>query len=114
MKHKITVTIFLVSRFNYEPEGNNPKYFNCRKRRAINPEAFTSKDKIETFSNEGKLRKWSPRRPILIMSKGSSINRIKIIKEGVLKQQEGIKNTISKNTDKYKTSIIFGENIYVI
>ena len=101
MKHKITVTIFLVSRFNYEPEGNNPKYFNCRKRRAINPEAFTSKDKIETFSNEGKLRKWSPRRPILIMSKGSSINRIKIIKEGVLKQQEGIKNTISKNTDKY-------------
>ena len=48
------------------------------------------------------------------MSKGSSINRIKIIKEGVLKQQEGIKNTISKNTDKYKTSIIFGENIYVI
>ena len=35
------------------------------------------------------------------MSKGSSINRNKIIKEGVLKQQEGIKNTISKNTDKY-------------
>ena len=46
MKHKITVTIFLVSRFNYEPEGNNPKYFNCRKRRAINPHAFTNKGKI--------------------------------------------------------------------
>ena len=28
-------------------------YFNCRKRRAINLEAFTSKDKIETFSDEG-------------------------------------------------------------
>ena len=51
------------------------------------------------------------RRPILIMSKGSSINRNKIIKEGVLKQQEGIKNTISKSMDKYSRPVIFGENI---
>ena len=51
------------------------------------------------------------RRPILIMPKGSSINRNKIIKEGVLKQQEGIKNTISKSMDKYSRPVIFGENI---
>ena len=50
------------------------------------------------------------RRPIP-MSKGSSINRNKIIKEGVLKQQEGIKNTISKSMDKYSRPVIFGENI---
>ena len=53
MKQNHGVTIFLVSRFNYEPEGNNPIYFNCRKRRAINPEAFTNKGEIETFSDEG-------------------------------------------------------------
>ena len=44
------------------------------------------------------------------MSKGSSINRNKIIEEGVLKQQ-GIKNKISKSMDKYSRPVIFGENI---
>ena len=90
MKQNHNVTIFLVSRFNYESEGNT-----------INPEDFTNKGEIETFSDEGKLRKVVTRTPILIMSKGSSINRNKIIKEGVLKQQERIKNTISKIMDKY-------------
>ena len=90
LKQNHNVTIFLVSRFNYESEGNT-----------INPEDFTNKGEIETFSDEGKLRKVVTRRPILIMSKGSSINRNKIIKEGVLKQQERIKNTISKIMDKY-------------
>ena len=51
------------------------------------------------------------RRPIP-MSKGSSINRNKIIKEGVLKQQEGIKNTISKSMDKYSRLQLYLVKIY--
>ena len=46
------------------------------------------------------------------MSKGSSVKRNKIIKEGVLKQQEGIKNTISKNTDKYNRLQLYLVKIY--
>ena len=46
------------------------------------------------------------------MSKGSSINRNKIIKEGVLKQQEGIKNKISKNMDKYNRLQLYLVKIY--
>ena len=74
-------------------------YFNAEREEPLIQKPSLVKTKLR-HSQMKETKNVVTRRPIP-MSKGSSINRNKIIKEGVLKQQEGIKNTISKSMDKY-------------
>lgn len=48
------------------------------------------KEKLKTFSDQGKLKEYSTSRPIFKKLRGNSLNIKTMIKEGILKQQEGI------------------------
>ena len=82
--------------------SNAEKKKNCQPRILYPVKiSFMNEEEIKTFSDEEKLRVCSLLIHSKRMSRGRSLKRKEMIKEGILEHQDGRKNIASKNMDKY-------------
>lgn len=72
---------------------------------------FRNKGESKTFSRKGKLAEFVLRRPVLKMTKGSSLNRKEIVKKGNLEHRKGREERERKRREGKEASMLWVNKI---